>query len=96
MVKSTSLSPCGLGVTFGLFFGVDLFLHALFAMQGWSWWFWNPGTWNLYTQAFPWLEASMASALWGLIMGFVCGFVCGQIFARIYNKINSTHKCRLC
>ncbi|MFQ5620682.1 MAG: hypothetical protein ACE5FT_02465 [Candidatus Nanoarchaeia archaeon] len=94
MAKHETFNPCAMGATFGVFFGLDLFLHALFAMNNWSWWWWNPGTFGLYQQAFPWIQGTLASALWGLVLGFVCGFICGYILVWIYNKVNAAYPCK--
>lgn len=85
MAKEGNLNVKGLACAGGIIWGVDLFLHALFASMGAQSLWWNNQLWPLITSAYPWITPTFGGAIIGLITGFVSGAVCGGIFAWLYN-----------
>ncbi|WP_298628431.1 bacteriophage holin [uncultured Legionella sp.] len=85
------LSPSGLGLSFGVFWGVSLLMLGL--------------TTYLYSYGKPFVDAvsvlylgyepSIKGSIIGAILGFINAFLTGYIIAWLYNKF-SCCKCACC
>lgn len=72
---------------FGIFWGVFLFLIALFGVIGVDFWFFQGAFFDFYASAYPGYAVTLVGAFIGLVEGFISGFVVGYVFAWIHNTV---------
>jgi len=75
------LSVKALGLAFGIFWGVCIFLLGISGMYGFGETFVT-----LISRVYLWYDITVVGAIIGAIWGFVDAFVCGVILAWLYNK----------
>lgn len=77
-----------LAIAAGIFWGLYLFLAAIFVMYGVSFWWFQSSTFELLIPAYFGLSATWIGAFYGLVEGFICGAICGALMAFLYNMAN--------
>ncbi|MBU1992828.1 MAG: bacteriophage holin [Patescibacteria group bacterium] len=77
------LSLKGLALSFGIIWGVCLFLMTLLAVyfNGYG----SEFLMAMPESVYPWYTISLKGSFIGLVMGFVDGAVCGLVFGWLYN-----------
>jgi len=75
------LSVKALGLAFGIFWGVCIFLLGISGMFGFGETFVA-----LISRVYLWYDVSIVGAIIGAIWAFIDAFVCGVILAWLYNR----------
>ncbi len=86
MAKYLKLSIKGAAIAGAIFWGVYLFVAALFAMKAIDTVWFSNTSFQMIMSIYPGVTATISGAILGLVYGLACGAICGGILSWLYNK----------
>jgi hypothetical protein len=88
----TRLSSCGLGVAFGVTWGLGVFLLGIFNIYG----DWGGALLDVLSSLYIGFDYTIKGAFIGLLWGLAEGFICGTLIGCFYNLCLKHCPCKSC